>query len=134
MSLVKWEPFKLFEEFPLLPTFTPFRPLDFAVDVYEEKGNVVAEVNLPGMKLEDISVTFENGNLKIAAKREEEKETKTKDFFMKEIKRGAFERIIALPTNVKIEKTEAHYTNGVLKILMPMIEPPKVEKVKVTVH
>jgi len=133
MSLVKWEPFKLFEDFPLLP-LTPFRALDFPVDVYEEKGNMIAEVSLPGMKLEDISVTFENGNLKVAAKREEEKETKGKDFFCKEIKRGTFERIIALPTNVKTEKTEAHYANGVLRILMPMIEPPKVEKIKVTVQ
>ena len=133
MSLVKWEPFRMFEEFPLLP-LTPFRPVDFAVDVYEEKTNVIAEINLPGMKLEDISVTFENGNLKVAAKREEEKETTTKGFFMKEIKRGTFERIITLPTNVKTEKTEAHYTNGVLRIVMPMIEAPKVEKVKVTIH
>ena len=133
MSLVKWEPFKLFEDFPMLP-FTPFRTFDFAVDVYEEKGNVIAEMNLPGLKLEDISVTFENGNLKVTAKREEEKETKAKDFFFKEIKRGAFERMIPLPTNVKTEKTEAHYTNGVLKVVMPMIEPPKVEKVKVIIH
>ena len=133
MSLMKWEPFKLFEDFPLLP-FTPFRTFDFAVDIYEEKGNIIAEMNLPGMKLEDISVTFQNGSLKVAAKREEEKEKKEKDFFFKEIKRGTFERVIALPTNVKIDKTEAHYVNGVLKIVMPMVELPKVEKVRVTVQ
>jgi HSP20 family protein len=133
MSLMKWEPFKLLEDFPMLP-FAPFRTFDFAVDVYEDKGNVIAEMNLPGLKLEDISVTFQNGSLKVAAKREEEKEKKEKDFFFKEIKRGTFERVIALPTNIKIDKTEAHYLNGVLKIVMPMVEPPKVEKVKVTVQ
>ncbi len=123
---------KAFEDFPFF-ALTPWIKTDFAVDVYEEKGNVIAEMNLPGMKQEDIEVTFQNGDLKITAKRVEEKETKERDFFYKEIKRGAYERLIALPSKVKRDKTEAHYVNGVLKVVMPVMELPKKEPVKVKI-
>lgn len=133
MNLMKLDPWKTFEDFPFF-ALAPRLITDFAVDVYEEKGKVIAEMNLPGMKQEDIEVTFQNGNLKVSAKRTEEKETKERDFYYKEIQRGAYERLIALPTEVKTDKIEAHYANGVLKVVMPLKELPKKEAVKVQVH
>lgn len=133
MNLMKRDPWKAFEDFPFF-SLTPSFRTDFAVDMYEEKGNVIAEMNLPGMKQEDIEITFQNGNLKVTAKRAEEKETKERDFFYKEIKHGAYERLIALPAEVKTDKTEAHYVNGVLKVVMPIKELPKKETVKVQIH
>ena len=137
--LMKWDPFKAFEktfeDFPFLPVFPAYRTgWELAVDVYEEKGNLVAEMNLPGINPDQIEVTFQNGNLKVCGKKLEEKETKEKDFYRKEIHRGAFERVIELPVEVFSEKTEAHFKNGVLKIVMPMKEEVKKQKVKVEIQ
>jgi HSP20 family protein len=132
MNLTKWDPLKIYKDFPLF-ALPPFLGKDFAVDLYEEKGNLVAEMNLPGMKQENIDVTFQNGNLKVTARREEKKETKERDFFCKEIERGAYERVIALPAEVNTEKTEAHYTDGMLKIVIPMKQSPRKETVKVKI-
>ena len=139
MALMKWEPFepfeKLFEKFPMIP-FAPTIQMgsDFAVDLYEEKDRLIAEMNLPGVKPEEIEITFQNNNLHITLKKVEEKETKEKEYYYKEIKRGRFERLVTLPVEVKTEKTEAHYTNGVLKVVMPLKEFKKLEKVPIQIQ
>ena len=140
MALTKWEPFetfeKMFEDFPFLPMVPTFKMgLDQAVDLYEEKGNLVAEMNLPGMDPAKIEITFVNGNLKIFGNKMEEKEKKEKNFYRKEIHRGTFEKVIQLPYKVKTDKTEAHYKDGVLKVLMPMMEEVKnPPPVRVQIH
>ncbi len=139
MALTKWEPFpkfeKMFEDFPLMPVFPTFKMgWDLAVDLYEEKGFLVAEMNLPNVDPGKIEITFQNGNLKIFGTKLEEKETKEKNYYRKEIQRGTFEKLIQLPYEVKSEKTEAHYKEGVLKILMPMKEELKKQTVKVQIQ
>jgi HSP20 family protein len=138
MNLVKWEPFKEFERFfdnDLFPFFPQTKiGWDLAVDVYEEKGNVVFEMNLPGIDPKEIEVSFQNGYLKIAGKREEEKETKEKNYFFKEIKRGTFERKVELPTNVKTDKADATFKNGMLKIVVPKVLEELPGKVNIKVQ
>ena len=139
MALTKWEPFqtfeKMFEDFPLLPVFPTFKMgWDLPVDLYEEKGFLVAEMNLPNVDPAKVEIVFQNGNLKVFGKKLEEKETKEKNYYRKEIHRGTFERIIQLPFEVKSEKTEAHFKDGVLKILMPMKEELKKQTVKVQIQ
>lgn len=139
--LTKWEPFepffnieKIFEPFPFLPVVPKMKfGWDFPVDLYEFKGNLIAEMYIPEINPEKIEITFLNGDLKIAATREETKETKEKNFFCQEIKRGTFERVIKLPYEVKTEMVEAQFKNGVLKIVLPK-KVETIEKVKVQIH
>jgi HSP20 family protein len=139
MNLVKWEPFKEMERF-FAEDFFPFLPttqkigFDLAVDVYEEKGNVIVEMNLHGIDPEKVEITVHNEYVKVFGKREEEKETKEKDFYTKEIRRGTFERLVKLPAKVKTVKAEAKYKNGTLKIVLPKLELEKEEKIKVQVQ
>lgn len=138
MNLVKWEPFKEFERFfdnDFLSFFAQTKiGWDLAVDVYEEKGNVVFEMNLPGIDPKEIEVSFQNGYLKIAGKREEEKETKEKNYFFKEIKRGTFERKVELPGRVITDKAEAIFKNGMLKIVVPKLLEELPGKVNIKVQ
>jgi HSP20 family protein len=136
-TLMKWEPFKeverfFGEDFPFLPMFPkPKLGWDMAVDVYEEKENIIAEMNVPGIDPEKLEITVKDGYLKIFGKREEEKEKKEANFYYKEIKRGEFERLVRLPVAVKAGKAEAQYTKGVLKVILPKTEIVKEEKIKV---
>jgi HSP20 family protein len=136
-NLMKWEPFKeverfFGEDFPFLPMFPkPKLGWDMAVDVYEEKENIIAEMNVPGIDPEKLEITVKDGYLKILGEREEEKEKKETNFYYKEIKRGVFERLVRLPVAVKAEKAEAQYTKGVLKVILPKTEIVKEEKIKV---
>lgn len=137
MSLIKWEPFddfdRIFREFGAL---TPHRTrenfgYDLAVDLYEDENNLVAEMNLPGLKGDDIDVEVQNNHLRISGRREEVSEKKEKSHYAKEIHRGSFERVVALPDPVNGEAVEAEYDNGVLKVIMPKIEKSDTNKIKV---
>ena len=138
--LAKWDPFKNFEKFfePEFP-FVPMVPAsklfwELPVDLYEDKGKLVAEMNMPGVDPKLIDITFKNGDLKVYAKKEEKEEKKEKEFYFKEIKTGFFERTINLPFKVITEKVEAQYKNGVLKVVMPIQEPVTTEKVKIQIQ
>lgn len=141
MALLKWKPLnnieKMFEEdFPTFsfPTLSlPKIGWDLAVDVFEEEGNVIAEMNLPGIDPDKVEISVEDDYLKITGSREEEKETEKKNFYSKEIKRGSFERTIELPSKVKKEKVEAKYSDGVLRITLPKETSKCCEKVKVKI-
>ncbi len=140
MPITKWEPFgeidRMFTEpfFSNLPTTSRPFGFDLAVDVYEEKGTVVAKMSLPGMKSSDVDVTIEDNLLTISGHREEEKETNNKEYYSKEIRRGTFSRTVTLPTSVKADKAEAKFEDGMLMVTAPAIAAAKdrATKVKVT--
>jgi HSP20 family protein len=135
MPIIKWEPFrdieKFFEEDFLFPSFSRIG-WDLAVDVYEEGGNVVAEMNLPGVDPEKVEILIKDDHLKISGSRDEKKEIKGENYYRREIKRGNFERVVKLPTAVKADKAEAEYKDGILKVIIPK-EEEKVGKVKIKV-
>lgn len=138
MSLIKWEPFdefdRMFREFGSMPALrNQNMNFDLAADVYEDGDNLVAEMNLPGLKGEDIDVEVEDNHLHITGKREEVQEKKEKSHYTKEIRRGSFERLIPLPNPVVREKVDAVYEDGVLKVIMPKREEEESNKIKVTV-
>ncbi len=134
MTLIKWRPFadidEIFER-EFVPIRWPKIGWDLAADVYEEKGNIVAKLNLPGIDPEKIDISVEGENLRISGSREEEKETKDKNYYSKEIRRGSFERTIALPAPVKADGVEAEYKDGVLIVTLPKKETEPVKKIKV---
>lgn len=138
MQLIKWEPFKEIDRFfddRFLQPFSAFPKLglDLAVDVYEEKGNVIAKMSLPGIKSEDLDISLEDDMLTISGRREEEKETEKKDYYSKEIRRGSFSRTVSLPRSVDAGKAEAKYENGELVVTMPAVAGAKEKAVKVKI-
>lgn len=136
MQLIKWEPFKdlegFFEDRPYISMF-PKLGWDLAVDVFEEGKNVIAKVSLPGVKSEEIDISIDKDVLTVSGARQEETETDKKDYYSKEIRRGAFSRSVSLPKIVDAEGTKADYADGVLTVTMPVVKGQEKKAVKVRV-
>jgi HSP20 family protein len=103
-----------------------------ALDLYQNNDNVVAVVELPGMRKEDIDISLHDGTLSIAGERqssssEGENAERTERFS------GKFRRSITLPTRVDAEKVSASYKDGILTVTLPKAEEAKPKKVEVTV-
>lgn len=145
MALIPYKPFgdleKWFED-----DWTDFPERWFArtpefkapkMDIYEDKGNVVANVEIPGVDPKDIDVEIKNNVLKIEARTEEKKEDKGagKGYYRKEISKGYYKRAVSLPVEVQEKKAEADFKEGILKIVIPKAEKgkgkDKPEKIKV---
>jgi len=136
MSIIKWEPFgeieNVFEDFRF-PSISKIGS-DLAIDLFEEEGNIVAKMNLPGVNPDKINIEVVDNELRVSGSHEEEKEEKKKHYYHKEIKKGSFERMITLPQPVKKEEVSAEYKNGVLKILLPKTKKEEsVHKIKIEV-
>jgi HSP20 family protein len=141
MAIIKWEPMSELDRFfddRLFPSFS-FPSLssklgwDLAVDLFEEGNSVVAKMTLPGINPTDLDISVEDDTLRIQGRREEEQETKKKNYYSKEIRRGSFSRVVGLPKRVDSAKVAAEYKDGVLKITMPVVGKLKGEAVKVKV-
>lgn len=137
MAIIPWEPFRgmerFFEDEDWLPV-VPFRNIKGAeVDVYETDKDVVVEMPLAGVKPEDVEINVEDNVLTAKGETKEEKEEKKRNYWRKEIRRGAFERVVTLPVEVKADKAAAECENGMLKIVLPKTEVKKVKKVGVKI-
>jgi len=105
--------------------FTP------AVDMYEDKNNIVVETQLGGIDPDKVDVSIENNVLTIKGESEKKREVEDKNYYRKEIRRGAFYRSIPLPTKVDGDKAVAINEDGVLKITVPKAPELKPKTIKI---
>ncbi len=116
--------------------FSPFHPAEEpAVDIYQDKNNLYVEIALGGVKPENVSVSIEDNILYIEGKVEEKKESKGRDYFTKEIRRGSFRRALKLPVDVKSNQAKAESFGGMLKISVPKVAKaaPQAKKVPIKI-
>ncbi|MFZ5982095.1 MAG: Hsp20/alpha crystallin family protein [Patescibacteria group bacterium] len=102
-----------------------------AVDVYQDKDNVIVETPLPGIDPEKVDITVENDVLTISGRTEEKKEVKREDYYRKEVREGSFSRSVILPMAVKADMAEASSEKGMLRITLPKAEEVKPKKIAI---
>jgi len=105
-----------------------------SVDVSETKNDLVVKAELPGMDPKDIDITLSDGHLMIKGQKRHEKEEKDEDYHSVERSYGSFVRAVHLPKEVKHDKINARYKNGVLKIVLPKSEEAKTKEIKIKVE
>ncbi len=99
------------------------------MDVSETDGALEVTAELPGVEEKDIDVSLADDVLTIKGEKKSETKTEEKDYRMVERTYGAFERSIRLPCQVKHDKIDAAFKNGVLTVKLPKSREAK-EKVK----
>ena len=130
MTIVRYEPFRFVNRFhhdfarffrddaspaPAAQSAVAWLP---SVDVREEEGRYVVQVDLPGVESKDIEVTAEKGVLTIKGERKSEQ------------KKGTFLRRFTLPENAQADTLTAKQANGVLEVSIPkqaQVQPKRIE-------
>jgi HSP20 family protein len=102
-----------------------------AVDVEEIGDEIVLRAELPGMKQEDIDISFNDGILTIRGERQFEKETQEKTWHRIERSYGSFVRSFTMPRSVDAGRITADYRDGVLAIHVPKREESKPRQIKI---
>jgi len=137
MALIKWSPF--FEPFEEMDKFISDMPAlsgrqaGFmpAVDMYEDKDNVIVECQLSGIDPKNVDISIENDVLCIKGISEKKSEVEDKNYYRKEIRRGSFYRSVPLPARVIGDQAAASAEDGVLKILIPKAQKTKPKTIKI---
>lgn len=103
------------------------------VDLYETDGELVAKVELPGVKKEDVEVEHEDGQLVIRGKTHREEEVNEAGVYRRERYHGEFQRVVPLPVEIDEEHITATFEDGVLEVRAPKTEPePQGRKIQIT--
>jgi HSP20 family protein len=104
-----------------------------AVDISERKDAYLVAVELPGVGVDDLAITFENGLLTIQGERPVTYDSSEETVHRMERRYGAFRRSITLPTHVQADAIEATARDGVLRILVPKAEEAHAKRIQVRV-
>lgn len=107
---------------------------DVYSDVYEDKDNYVLKLDLPGIKKEDVKISFVDGQLNISGERKQEKESKDGTYHRVERNYGKYFRTFTLPSKIKQDSINAEFKDGQLTITVPKSEEAKPKEIAIKVQ
>ena len=103
-----------------------------AVDIKEMETELRLELELPGLKPEDVEITAENGVLTVRGeKRSERKEDDQGRYHVVERTYGSFMRSFQLPQGIDEDQISAGYDNGVLTLRIPKAALPQPRRIQI---
>jgi HSP20 family protein len=109
---------------------TMARPTVMPMDAWRQGDTFVVEFDLPGVDPGSIDLDVERNVLTVKAERErisEDAET-----IATERPRGVFSRQLFLGDTLDVERVEAAYTDGVLRLTIPVAEQAKPRKIEIS--
>jgi HSP20 family protein len=107
--------------------FTP------AVDIKENDNEIRLEIELPGLKPDQVEIMAENGVLTIRGeKRSERKEGEDNRHQVIERSYGTFVRTFHLPQGVDEDQIKAEFEHGVLSLSIPKAALPQPKRIQIT--
>lgn len=123
MLVARFDPFrpirdmeKSFYNYPSNEAVSGFVP---TVNTREGESAFHIDVDLPGIKKDDIKVDIDKDVLTISGERKTKDELKEEDYYRIETSFGKFSRSFTLPENIDLEHIEARSDNGVLEVILP---------------
>ncbi|HET9492184.1 MAG TPA: Hsp20/alpha crystallin family protein [Methylomirabilota bacterium] len=128
-TMLRWSPTRqfhfhhdgddLFERFLGGAEAAQRAPLLPAVEGRIEDGVYVMQFALAGVEPKDVAVSLMDNVLTVKGERKADHDSTGKDYFVREVAYGAFQRSFALPVGVDAAQVEAKSANGMLEVRVP---------------
>lgn len=99
------------------------------MDAWRDGDTFVIEMDVPGIKADSLDVSVEHDTLTVRGERPEPEDNRT--WLVSERSHGIFSRQVSLGTSVDTDKITADYTDGVLRLRIPVAETAKPHKIAV---
>jgi HSP20 family protein len=132
MMLMRTDPFRELDRLTqqLLGAGTTSRPAVMPMDAWREGDTFMIEFDLPGIAPDTLDVDVERNVLTVKA----ERPARNGDWELLASERptGLFSRQLVLGDNLDLDKVQAHYDAGVLRLRIPVAEKAKPRKVEIT--
>jgi HSP20 family protein len=130
--LMRTDPFRDFDRLAqqLIGAGTTSRPAIMPMDAWREGDVFVLEFDLPGVAPDTLDIDVERNVLTIKA----ERPSRSGDWEMLASERptGLFSRQLVLGDNLDLERIDAGYDGGVLRLRVPVAEKAKPRKIEIT--
>jgi HSP20 family protein len=138
MLLRTTDPFRELDRLTQQVLGTSQRPAVMPMDAWREGDRFVIEFDLPGVARDSIDLDVERNVLTVRAERGSLRSSGdgngsagAAEMLASERPRGVFSRQLVLGDNLDLDRIEASYDNGVLRLLVPVAERAKPRKIEV---
>jgi HSP20 family protein len=106
--------------------------LQIKVNISRDDGGYKVEAEMPGVKKDDIKVTVDGSLVTISGEvKKDWQEKKGEEVLRSERYFGAVQRSFTLPQEVDEAHVDAKYSDGVLKLMLPLREKSKVKQIAI---
>jgi len=127
--LMRTDPFRDLDRLTQQLLGTRARPSVMLMDAWREGDRFVVEFDLPGVNPDSVDLDVERNVLTVTAQRPTLDEKA--EFLAAERPRGMFSRQLVLGDNLDLDRIEAVYRDGVLRLRIPVAEKAKPRKITV---
>lgn len=103
-------------------------------DIYEDKNDYKIKADLPGIKKDDVKISFSDSKLSISGERALEEESKDSKCHRIERTFGKYYRSFTLPKEIKEDKIKADFRDGQLTVTIPKAEEVKPKEIKIKIN
>ncbi len=111
-----------------------FKPGYGRTDVYEKGGQLHYNMELPGLKKDDITARVENNTLIVKGEIKKDESVKDNNYLRMERRYGQFQKTFPLPDAAKeVDNVKAKFEDGILKIAIPLKESIRGEVVDIKI-
>jgi HSP20 family protein len=101
-----------------------------ACDITEDEGSIRLQLELPGVKPEDVRLSIEDNVLSVRGEKRQVAEERNERVHRYERSYGSFERTFTLPSSVDTAKIDANIENGILTVTIPKSERSKPREIR----
>ncbi len=132
--LMRTDPFREFDRLAqqLVGAGTTSRPAVMPMDAWRQGDTFVIEFDLPGIAADTLDIDVERNVLTVRAERP--RQSGDWELLASERPTGLFSRQLVLGDNLDLERVEAAYDAGVLRLRVPVAEKAKPRKIEVNVR
>lgn len=119
------------------PTSTGTYEWAVPLDVVETPDQYLVKVSVPGLRPDDLDITYTNGTLSIRGEVKDDLPLEDKEhkqemrYHLRERRFGSFQRSLVLPGSVQADKIEAQYESGILTLVLPKTEEIKPKRIAI---
>jgi HSP20 family protein len=130
VMLMRTDPFRELDRFTQQLLGTNARPTAMPMDAWREGDHVVVEFDLPGVSPGSVDLDVERNVLTVTAQRT--LLDQGAEFLAAERPRGVFSRQLVLGDNLDLDRIQAVYRDGVLRLHIPVAERAKPRKITIS--
>jgi HSP20 family protein len=130
MVLMRTDPFREIDRLTQQVLGTAARPAVMPMDAWRDGDQFIVEFDLPGVKADSLGLDVERNVLTVHAERPDVDQSR--EMVTAERSRGVFSRQLFLGENLDIEKIEANYHDGVLRLTIPVAEKAKPRRIEIS--
>lgn len=103
------------------------------MDIAEYQSEYVVIAEMPGVKKEDVKITFEKNLLTVQGQRKSSEIPQEARVLLNEMRVRDFSRSIRIPVEIDVNNLSAELENGMLRIVVPKAEEAKPKQIEVKV-